>query len=91
MVVRTKGPSLFNPKDAGTIGYGEHIFTENYGTDTETSMKEITIPLDYEGYGGYNRKPKSIIIVAAASRYGDYYQGSSSSVMWLDDMELIYE
>lgn len=91
VVVRTKGPSLFNPKDAGTIGYGEHIFTENYGTDTETSMKEITIPLDYEGYGGYNRKPKSIIIVAAASQYGDYYQGSSSSVMWLDDMELIYE
>lgn len=91
VVVRTKGPSLFNPKDAGTIGYGEYIFTENYGTDTETSMKEITIPLDYEGYGGYDRKPTSIIIVASASQYGDYYEGSSSSVMWLDDMELIYE
>lgn len=91
VVVRTKGPSLFNPKDVGTIGYGEYIFTENYGMDTETSMKEITIPLDYEGYGGYNRKPKSIIIVASASQYGDYYEGSSSSVMWLDDMELIYE
>lgn len=25
VVVRTKGPSLFNPKDAGTIGYGEYI------------------------------------------------------------------
>lgn len=91
VVVRTKGPSLFNPKDAGTIGYGEYIFTENYGTDTESSMKEITIPLDYEGYGGYDRKPKSIIIVASASQYGDYYEGSSSSIMWLDDMELIYE
>lgn len=91
VVVRTKGPSLFDPHDSGTIGYGEQIFTENYGTDTETSMKEITIPLDYEGYGGDDRKPKSIIIVAAASRYGDYYQGSTSSVMWLDDMELIYE
>lgn len=91
VVVRTKGPSLFNPHDSGTIGYGEHIFTENYGTDTETSMKEITIPLDYEGYGGYNRKPKSIVIVASASQYGDYYEGSSSSVMWLDDIELIYE
>lgn len=91
VVVRTNGPSLFNPKDVGTIGYGEHIFTENYGAETETSMKEIIIPLDYEGYGGYNRKPKSIIIVASASQYGDYYEGSSSSVMWLDDMELIYE
>ena len=91
VVVRTKGPVLFNPHDEGTIGYGEHIFTENYGTETETSLKEITIPLDYEGYGGYDKKPKSIIIVASASQYGDYYEGSSSSVMWLDDMELIYE
>ncbi len=91
IVVRTKGPVLFNPHDEGTIGYGEHIFTENYGTETETSLKEITIPLDYEGYGGYNRKPETILIVASASQYGDYYEGSSSSVMWLDDMELIYE
>lgn len=91
IVVRTKGPVLFNPHDEGTIGYGEHIFTENYGTETETSLKEITIPLDYEGYGGYNRKPGTILIVASASQYGDYYEGSSSSVMWLDDMELIYE
>ena len=91
IVVRKKGPVLFNPNDEGTIGYGEHIFTENYGTETETSLKEITIPLDYEGYGGYNRKPETILIVASASQYGDYYEGSSSSVMWLDDMELIYE
>ncbi len=91
IVVRTKGPVLFNPHDEGTIGYGEHIFTENYGTETETSLKEIIIPLDYEGYGGYNRKPETILIVASASQYGDYYEGSSSSVMWLDDMELIYE
>lgn len=91
VVVRTKGPSLFDPHDSGTIGYGVQVFTENYGTDTSTSMKEITIPLKYEEYGGYNRKPKSIIIVASASQYGDYYEGSSSSIMWLDDMELIYE
>lgn len=91
IVVRTKGPTLFDPNDSGTIAYGEHIFTENFGAETETSMKEITIPLNYEDYGGYDRKPKSIIIVAAASRYGDYYQGSSTSKMWLDDMELIYE
>ena len=35
--------------------------------------------------------PTSIIIVASASRYGDYFQGSAASKMWLDDMELIYE
>ena len=33
VVVRTKGPKLFNPKDTGTIGYGEMIFTDNVGLD----------------------------------------------------------
>ena len=91
VVVRTKGPDLFNPKDAGTIGYGEMIFTDNVGLDENGGMKEVIIPLDYDNYGGRTRIPTHIIIVASASQYGDYYSGSTSSVMWLDDLELIYE
>lgn len=91
VVVRTKGPKLFNPKDAGTIGYGEMIFTDNVGLDESEGMKEVIIPLDYDNYGGRTRIPTHIIIVASASQYGDYYSGSTSSVMWLDDLELIYE
>ena len=57
VVVRTKGPKLFNPKDTGTIGYGEMIFTDNVGLDENGGMKEVIIPLDYDNYGGRTRIP----------------------------------
>lgn len=94
-VVRTKNSSsLFSTAKGtysgdGIIAYGEKVFTEAY-KDGE-NMKELTIELDYDSYGGTQRKPTSIIIVSSASRYGDYFEGSTSSKMWLDDMELIYE
>ena len=94
-VVRTKNSSsLFSTAKGtysgdGIIAYGEKVFTEAY-KDGE-NMKELTIELDYDSYGGTQRKPTSIIIVSSASRYGDYFEGSTSSRMWLDDMELIYE
>lgn len=94
-VVKTKNSeSLFSTDKGtysgdGTIAYGERVFTEAYKDGT--NLKELTINLDYDNYGGVQRKPTSIIIVASASRYGDYFQGSEASKMWLDDMELIYE
>lgn len=94
-VVKTKNSSsLFSAEKGtysgdGTIAYGEKVFTESYN-DAE-NLKELTIELDYDNYGGTQRKPTSIIIVASASKYGDYFEGSGSSKMWLDDMELIYE
>lgn len=94
-VVRTKNASsLFSTEKGtysgnGTIAYGEKVFTEAY-KDGE-NMKELTIDLNYDNYGGTKRKPTSIIIVASASKYGDYFEGSGTSKMWLDDMELIYE
>lgn len=93
-VVKTKDQTLFTTDKGtysgdGTIAYGEKVFTEAYKDGS--NLKELTIDLDYDNHGGYNRKPTSIIIVASASRYGDYFEGSGSSKMWLDDMELIYE
>ncbi len=94
-VVKTKNSSsLFSTEKGtysgdGTIAYGEKVFMESYN-DAE-NLKELTIELDYDNYGGTQRKPTSIIIVASASKYGDYFEGSGSSKMWLDDMELIYE
>lgn len=94
-VVKTKDSQLFSTdkktdSGKGIIAYGEKVFTEVYEGD-DTKMKELTIDLDYDNYGGTQRKPTSIIIVASASKYGDYFEGSGSSKMWLDDMELIYE
>ena len=93
-VVKTKDQTLFTTEKGtysgdGTIAYGERVFKEAYKDGT--NLKELTIELDYNNYGGDQRKPTSIIIVASASRYGDYFEGSGASKMWLDDMELIYE
>lgn len=84
VVVKTKSKQFFDPADANIIAYGEKICTSS--TEGE-QLIEFTIPLDYRS----NRKPTSLILVASASRYGDYFAGSTGSTMWLDDLEFIYE
>ncbi|WP_287564889.1 PCMD domain-containing protein [Parabacteroides sp.] len=74
---------LFDPSDAGIIAYGQ--FTSGQST---TSYQQLTIPLEYRSE---NRVPKYIIIVATASKYGDYFIGGVGSTLWLDEMELVYE
>lgn len=70
----------------------EHIIA--YGTITDEEAKgtgewqEFTINLEYRDL---TRQPKYIIVVASASKYGDYFTGSTSSVMYLDDFELVYD
>ncbi|MDE7426873.1 MAG: DUF4493 domain-containing protein [Muribaculaceae bacterium] len=66
------------------IAYGEKVYNE--ATDG-SDMIEFYIPLDY-----YRTDiiPSNIIITASASRYGDYYSGAEGSVMYLDDLELVY-
>ncbi len=83
-VLKTK-PSertLFDPNDAGVIAYGQ--FTSGQSSD---SYQQLTIPLEYRSV---DRVPKYIIVVASASKYGDYFIGGVGSTLWLDEMELIY-
>lgn len=75
----------FDPADAGIIGYGEIVFDSS--TPGE-ELIEFSIPIVYRTE---SRVPTSIILVASSSKYGDYFAGSTSSVMWLDDLELIYD
>lgn len=95
-VVKTKNASSLFSKDKGTvsgegiIAYGEHVFEETYESENG-GLKELTIPLNYEDYGGYQRIPSSIIIVASASYYGDFFAGSTESKMWIDDIRLEYD
>lgn len=86
VVVKTKSQQFFDPSEnnAGTIAYGEYVLNAN--TEGE-EMIEFTIPLDYRD----TRNPVSLVLVASASRYGDYFSGSSGSTMWLDNLEFIYE
>ena len=54
--------------------------------DTDTWV-EYTIPLKYHDM---DEKPTHIIISCAASMYGDYFTGCSSSKLWIDAVELVY-
>ena len=75
---------LFDPSESKVLAYGEHVMTES---TSGSDMVEFTIDLDWRNL---NIEPSYIIIVASASRYGDYYNGSTGSVMYLDDLELVY-
>ncbi len=74
--------TLFDKNDKNIIAYGEFISAESV-----SGYKEYTIRLDYRAY----RKPKYIIIVASASKYGDFFTGGEGSTLYLDEMELLYE
>lgn len=83
-VVKTKSSQLFDKNGANVVAYGEHIFA----TDTDGSgLVEITIDLnDVNG----NLDVANIIFVASASRYGDFFEGGEGSLLYLDDIELVY-
>ncbi len=82
-IIKTKTKELFSKTDANVLGYGEWSSTS--ATD---GMIEVTIPIDYNNM---NEVPSNIIVCCSASAYGDYFAGSSGSVMYVDDFELLYK
>lgn len=69
--------------DPRVIAYGE--LTQN--SSDNGAWKEFSIPLTYHTL---TAKPTHLIIVSSASKWGDYFYGSSSSVLYLDDFEFVY-
>jgi hypothetical protein len=68
--------------DKGIIAYGSLV-----SSTTDPDYVKFTIPLEYRN----GRTPKYIVIVGAASRYGDYFTGGKGSVLKLDEFELVYD
>jgi hypothetical protein len=69
--------------DSRIIAYGD--LEQN--TSDNGEWKEFNIPLTF-----YNttKKPSYLLIVCSSSKYGDYFYGSDSSKLYLDDFELVY-
>lgn len=66
------------------IAYGDLMLEQTVGEWTE-----VTIPITYrEKYAG--EKPNVLILTAAASYRGDYFEGEVGSTMYLDDVEFVY-
>ena len=69
--------------DPNIIAYG------SFETDeTMDSYRQFTIKLEYRDK---TRTPKYIVIVAAASKYGDYFTGGVGSTLYLDEFEFVYD
>ena len=95
--VDTTNPSTFVDfnTDKSTIGNGNlTIYHDGYslnGGEMTTSATdqwiEYTIPINYRDI---ETLPTHIIISCAASQYGDYFSGCSSSKLWLDKVEAVY-
>ena len=74
---------LFDKNDSKVIAYGEYI---QGSTTSSYQQKDIILNYKYN-----NRTPKYIVVVASASKYGDYFTGGVGSKLWLDEMELVYD
>jgi len=95
--INTTEPKTFvdYATDKSTIAHGDLIvhhdgYILNGGAKIESVTSEwveYTIPLIYHDI---QTAPTHIVISCAASQYGDYFTGCSSSKLWLDDFELIY-
>lgn len=74
---------LFDPSGPEVVAYG--CFQSG------KSIPEY-IPFEFElGYVSTSRVPKYLLLVASASKYGDYFTGGNGSVLYLDDLELLYD
>ena len=81
--------------DASTVANGGLvIYHDGYSLNESDQVNvntgvwtEYTIPLDYHDM---ETIPTHIVISCAASRYGDYFTGCSTSKLWIDKVELVY-
>lgn len=78
-----KNRHLFDVNDPCVIAYGE--LDSGVATD---GWKEFEIEFKYKAT---NRVPKYLIVVSAASKYGDFFTGGAGSILWIDDFSLDYD
>lgn len=85
--VNTKTKDLFDPNGQYVLAYGQMLFTGEYGSSS--AMRQFEITLQYNDAARLQRA-SHLVLCCSASQYGDYFTGSSSSVMYVDDLELVY-
>lgn len=74
---------LFDKNDSHVIAYAEYISGQS---DTQYQQKDLVLDYRYT-----DRTPKYILVVASASKYGDFFTGGVGSKLLIDNFELIYE
>lgn len=78
-----KNRNLFDPQGSYVVAYGKIEFGED--------VPEY-IPFEFElKYTSTSRVPRYILCTCSASKYGDYFTGGNGAVLYVDDLELIYD
>ncbi len=80
--VDTQEKTFVNVNDSHILGYG------TMDINATSEYQEFTINVDYRNR---TKTPTHIVIVAAASKYGDYFTGGAGSTLYLDEFELVYD
>ena len=85
LAVNNKDMSTFPDwqTDPRIIGYGVLEFNQN----DNGQWVEFNIPIEYHSL---TAKPTHILVMGATCKYGDYFYGSDTSLLYLDDFELVY-
>lgn len=74
---------LFDENGPYVVAYGKYQLGESTGG---------YIPIEFDlNYKSTDRVPKYILCTCSASKYGDFFTGGSGSVLYVDDLELIYD
>jgi hypothetical protein len=86
--------TTFSPSDAdiksGDARYNKVLYSAYMETtQSQTEWKEVTIPFTFYGTDP-NQVPSHIILTFTCSGYGDFFDGSTDSWLYIDDIELVY-
>lgn len=78
-----KNQHLFDPNGSYVVAYGKIEFGQD--------IPEY-IPFEFDiNYKSTSRVPTYILCTCSASKYGDYFTGGNGAVLYVDDLELIYD
>ncbi len=83
--------TFFDPRTAaGVLGIGYFdSYTTPEPSDMDTSAwHEMTLPIEYKSF---DEDTTYLLLTFTCSGYGDYFTGSTSSWMNVDDIELLYD
>ncbi|MCH5225694.1 MAG: PCMD domain-containing protein [Muribaculaceae bacterium] len=90
LVTQESLPSAFVAYGQRTFTVNDEDFIDNVFQDDQGQLKEVVIPFEYLDKA-HSTEAKYLVMVCAASKYGDYFSGGEGSTMWVDDVELIYD
>ena len=86
--------TTFNPSDAdiksGDARYNKVLYSAYMSTtESQKEWKQVEIPFTFYGKDP-NQVPTHLILTFTCSGYGDFFDGSTDSWLYVDDIEFVY-